>query len=227
MEVILLERVEKLGQMGQVVRVKDGYARNYLLPKKKALRATAANRERFEKERVALEKVNASRRSDAEKNSSNLDGKTCVLLRQASESGQLYGSVTARDVAEAASTVGVGVTRTQVSLDRPIKNLGTHTVRVFLHPEVPATVKVIVARSEAEAEIEKKRGEGIDVTGMEAGAPEGAAAAAQFFEEGAGPRTEAPEGAAAGEGEAPEDATPEGAAPRRKKRKAKDAPPEE
>lgn len=213
MEVILLEKVEKLGQMGQVVRVKDGYARNYLLPKKKALRATAANHERFEKERVALEKVNAARRSAAETNAGALDGKTCVLLRQASESGQLYGSVTARDVAEAASSLGVTVTRTQVSLDRPIKNLGTHTVRVFLHPEVPTTVKVIVARSEAEAEIEKQRAAGVDVSGTTAGGGEGTAAAEQFFEEGAGPRTEA-----AGEAEA---APAEGEAPKRKKRKAK------
>lgn len=211
MEVILLERVEKLGQMGQVVRVKDGFARNYLLPQKKALRATAANRERFEIERVALEKTNAARRADAEKNSGSLDGKTCVLLRQASESGQLYGSVTARDVAEAASTLGVAVGRTQVSLDRPIKNLGTHTVRVFLHPEVPTTVKVIVARSEAEAEIEKQRLAGVDVRGVEAGGEEGTAVAEQFFEEGAAPTGDASAEAAPDEGEAP----------KRKKRKAK------
>jgi large subunit ribosomal protein L9 len=216
MEVILLERVEKLGQMGQVVRVKDGFARNYLLPQKKALRATAANRERFEVERAALEKTNAARRSDAEKNASALDGKTCVLLRQASESGQLYGSVTARDVAEAASTLGVSVTRTQVSLDRPIKNLGTHTVRVFLHPEVPTTVKVIVARSEAEAEIEKQRAAGVAVAGAAAGGEEGTAVAEQFFEEGAAPGSEAaPEGEAAAEGE--------GEAPKRKKRKKTDS----
>ena len=212
MEVILLEKVEKLGQMGQVVRVKDGFARNYLLPQKKALRATAANRERFEVERVVLEKTNAARRADAEKNAGSLDGKTCVLLRQASESGQLYGSVTARDVAEAASTLGVAVGRTQVSLDRPIKNLGTHTVRVFLHPEVPTTVKVIVARSEAEAEIEKQRLAGISVKGTEAGSEDGAAVAEQFFEEGAAPTGDAPDAEAA---------AAKGEAPKRTKRKAK------
>lgn len=211
MEVILLERVEKLGQMGQVVKVKDGFARNYLLPKKKALRATAANREKFEKQRVDLEKQNAAMRSSAEKNSTQLDGKTCVLLRQASESGQLYGSVTARDIAEAASTLGVAVNRTQVSLDRTIKNLGTHSVRIFLHPEVPTTVQVIVARSEAEAEMEKQRLAGVDVSGTTAEGPEGEAAAEQFFDEGAGPRTEAAAEPAA-EGEA---------APKKKKKKAK------
>ena len=211
MEVILLERVEKLGQMGQVVKVKDGFARNYLLPKKKALRATAANREKFEKQRVDLEKQNAAMRSTAEKNSTQLDGKTCVLLRQASESGQLYGSVTARDIAEAASTLGVAVNRTQVSLDRTIKNLGTHTVRVFLHPEVPTTVQVIVARSEAEAEVEKQRLAGVDVSGATAEGAEGEAAAEQFFDDGAGPRTEAAAEPAA-EGEA---------APKKKKKKAK------
>lgn len=208
MEVILLERVEKLGQMGQVVKVKDGFARNYLLPQKKALRATAANRERFETQRVDLEKQNVTLRTSAEKNAGALDGKTCVLLRQASESGQLYGSVSARDIAEAASTLGVTVDRRQVSLDRAIKNLGTHSLRIFLHPEVPTTVQVIVARSEEEADVEKKRLAGVAVSGAAAEGGE-TPAAEQFFEEGVAPAA-TPAGEAAAE-----------AAPKKRKRKAK------
>ena len=201
MEVILLERVEKLGQMGQVVRVKDGFARNYLLPLKKALRATDENRARFEKQRAGLEKTNASLRAGAEKSAGALDKKTCVLLRQASEAGQLYGSVTARDIAEAASTLGVAVDRRQVQLDRAIKNLGAHTVRIFLHPEVPTTVQVIVARSDAEAEVEKQRLAGVDVAA--AGGQVDAAVAAQFFEDGAAPVAGAGASETAGAGETP------------------------
>ena len=191
MDIILLERVEKLGQMGDVVKVKDGYARNYLLPQKKALRATAANKQRFEGQRAALEKQNAALRSDAEKNASTLDGKTAVLLRQASESGQLYGSVSARDVADAASALGVTVDRKHVSLDRAIKSLGVYPVRVFLHPEVPTTVKVIVARSQAEADVAKERlAAGGDANSVLVGGGEAEVEAETFFEEGAAPKAE-------------------------------------
>jgi len=151
MEVILLERVEKLGQMGQVVKVKDGFARNYLLPKKKALRATAANREKFEKQRVDLEKQNAAMRSTAEKNSTQLDGKTCVLLRQASESGQLYGSVTAVDVAEFLKGKGFDIDRRKLILPDAIKALGEYDVPLKLHRDVTATVTVEVVKHHEEA----------------------------------------------------------------------------
>ncbi len=192
MDIILLERVEKLGQMGDVVKVKDGYARNYLLPQKKALRATSANKETFEAQRAALEKQNAARRGDAEKNSVSIDGKTAVLLRQASESGQLYGSVSARDVADAASALGVAVDRKHVSLDRAIKSLGVYPVRIFLHPEVPTTVQVIVARSETEAQTARERlAAGGDGNAALVGGGETEVEAKTFFEEGAGPAAEA------------------------------------
>ncbi len=151
MEVILLERVERLGQMGEVVKVKNGYARNYLLPQHKALRATDANRARFEAEKTVLEARNLERAKEAQGVAEKLNGQTCVLLRQAAESGQLYGSVTARDVAEAVSGLGFKVQRGQIQLHNPIKELGVHTVRVSLHPEVSADVIVNVARSEEEA----------------------------------------------------------------------------
>ena len=196
MEIILLERVEKVGNMGDVVRVKDGYARNYLLPRRKALRATADNREHFEARRTELEQSNAERRTDAEKSAGTLDGQICVLLRQASDSGQLYGSVTARDVAGVASQSGVAVDRRQVQLARTIKTLGVHTVRIFLHPEVPSIVQIIVARSDAEAEAQKQMlaGGGTEAESGAAPADAGADAvqlgAEAFFEEGAGPRGE-------------------------------------
>lgn len=152
MEVILLERVEKLGQMGDVVNVKPGYARNYLLPYGKALRATRENIDRFEGERVELEATNLERRKDAEAVAAKLEGFSCVLFRQASEGAQLYGSVSARDIADAASETGVSLTRRQVQLDRPIKTLGVHRVRVMLHPEVIVGVDVNVARTAEEAE---------------------------------------------------------------------------
>lgn len=197
MEIILLERVEKLGDMGDVVRVRDGFARNYLLPQQKALRATPENREKFEHQRKDLEKVNAGRRSEAENASAGIDGKVCILIRQASEAGHLYGSVSARDIAESASGGGVAVERHHVQLDRPIKALGTHPVRVFLHPEVPATVQVVVARSEAEAEMQiqasTKPESAEDATGSSAesqAAEEALVAAEEFFEEGAGPLAE-------------------------------------
>ena len=162
MDIILLERIEKLGAMGDVVKVKDGFARNYLLPSGKALRANKANRVKFESERDALEAKNAERREAAGAESGDLDGQTFVVLRQAGESGQLYGSVSTRDIAEAASGTGVAVTRNQVMLDNPIKTIGLATVRIALHPEVSINVIVNVARTEDEAEAQAR---GEDFTG--------------------------------------------------------------
>ena len=159
MEVILLERVEKLGAIGDVVKVKDGFARNYLLPRKKALRANEANRKVFEANRARIEEENANRRSDAEKASKGVDGKTVQLIRQASNTGQLYGSVSARDIVEALGT-DAHVTKSQVVLDRPIKAIGLHEVKIALHPEVSVTVKVNVARSPEEADLQAQ---GVDV----------------------------------------------------------------
>ena len=160
MEVILLERVEKLGAIGDVVKVKDGFARNYLLPRKKALRANETNRKVFEANRSRIEKENEEKRSDAEKASKGVDGKTVQLIRQASNVGHLYGSVSARDIAEALEGVGAHVSKSQVVLDRPIKAIGVHEVKIALHPEVAMTVKVNVARSPEEADLQAQ---GIDV----------------------------------------------------------------
>ena len=160
MEVILLERVEKLGGIGDVVKVKDGFARNYLLPRKKALRANDANRKVFEANRSRIEEENASRRSDAEKAAKGVDGKTVQLIRQASNTGQLYGSVSARDIVEALDGQGAKVSKSQIVLDRPIKAIGMHEVKVALHPEVAVTVKVNVARSPEEADLQAQ---GVDV----------------------------------------------------------------
>jgi len=160
MEVILLERVEKLGAIGDVVKVKDGFARNYLLPRKKALRANEANRKVFETNRAKIEEDNASRRGDAEKASKSVDGKTVQLIRQASNTGQLYGSVSARDIVEALEAEGAHLTKSQIVLDRPIKAIGMHEVKVALHPEVSVTVKVNVARSPEEADLQAQ---GVDV----------------------------------------------------------------
>lgn len=184
-EVILLERVENLGQMGQVVRVRPGFARNYLLPQKKALRATKENLAYFEKQRTQLEAANLKRRSEAEEVAKKLDGLTVVLVRQAGETGQLYGSVTGRDVAEAVTQAGFTITRRQVLLDQPIKTLGIRPVRVALHPEVTVTVKANVAQSEEEAEMQAK---GITPAARRTAEEEAAAAAEELFEEGAGPR---------------------------------------
>ncbi len=151
MDVILLERVGHLGQMGDVVRVKDGYARNFLLPSGKALRATDANRQKFERDRAVLEQRNAERRATAQGDAGEIDGKSFVLIRQAGESGQLYGSVSTRDIAEAASAAGTHVERNQVLLDTPIKAIGLHQVRIALHPEVVIEVIANVARSPDEA----------------------------------------------------------------------------
>ncbi len=161
MEVILLERVEKLGQMGEVVIVKTGFARNYLLPKKKAVRATEDNRKRFDEQRTQLVATNLERKAEAERVAEPLDGMTVVLIRQAGESGQLYGSVNARDISEAVAEAGATIGRNQVSLDIPIKALGMHTVSVSLHPEVAIKVTVNVARSADEAETQARTGRAV------------------------------------------------------------------
>lgn len=158
MEVILLERVEKLGQMGDVVKVKPGYARNYLLPQKKALRATKDNLSDFETRRTQLEAENLQRRDEAEAVAKRLEGLSVLMIRQAGDSGQLYGSVTARDLAEAITEAGVTVDRKQVALDKAIKVLGLHTVRIRLHPEVVVAVSANVARSQAEADTQAETG---------------------------------------------------------------------
>jgi len=158
MEVILLERVEKLGQMGEVVRVKDGFARNFLLPRKKALRATDANRKRFENDRADLELHNLQMKSEAEQIATRMAGVAVIVVRQAGDAGQLYGSVSNRDVSEALIEAGYKVDRRQVVLDTPIKTLGVHAVRVNLHPEVAITVGVNVARSAAEAQAQASSG---------------------------------------------------------------------
>ena len=160
MEVILLERVEKLGAIGDVVKVKDGFARNYLLPNKKALRANDSNRKLFEASRERIEAENAEKRADAEKSAKGVEGKSVQLIRQASNTGQLYGSVSARDIAEALEGVGAKVAKSQVVLDRPIKAIGLHEVKIALHPEVAVSVKVNVARSPEEADLQAQ---GVDV----------------------------------------------------------------
>ena len=154
MEVILLERVEKLGAIGDIVSVKNGYARNFLLPNKKALRSNAANRKVFEANRATIEADNAKRRDVAVTESKDIDGKTLTLIRQASNVGQLYGSVSARDLAELLAADGAHVNKSQIVLDKPIKALGIHDVRVVLHAEVSVTIKVNVARSPEEAELQ-------------------------------------------------------------------------
>ena len=162
MDIILLERIEKLGGMGDIVGVKAGYARNFLLPRKKALRATPENMARFEREREALEQLNGDRRDAASSAAHRLEGERIVLIRQASDTLQLYGSVNARDIAEAMIERGADVKRQQVRLDRPIKSLGVHDVRIALHPEVTVTVKVNVARSPQEAELQARGGTILD-----------------------------------------------------------------
>ena len=164
MEIILLERVEKLGQMGDVVKVKPGYARNFLLPQGKALRANKANLERFEIEKSQREADNLARRSDAETEAGKMDGLAVSMVRAASEMGQLFGSVTSRDISEAVTEAGFTITRNQVIMEKSIKTLGLHETRVRLHPEVTITVTVNVARSLDEAETQLRTG--VAVTGM-------------------------------------------------------------
>lgn len=159
-EVILLQRIEKLGQMGDVVKVKPGYARNFLLPQKKALRASKDNRERFQQQRAQLEAQNLKRREEAERLAERVGGLSVVIIRQAGKSGGLYGSVSPRDIAEACTAAGLTVTRQQIPLEHPIKTLGLTTARVVLHPEVSIPVTVNVARSPEEAE-RQSRGEAV------------------------------------------------------------------
>jgi large subunit ribosomal protein L9 len=204
MQVILLERVEKLGQMGDVVRVKPGYARNFLLPQKKALRATKENLERFEKQRTQLEATNLKLKQEAEVIAKKLDGLSVVLVRQAGETGQLYGSVNARDIADAVAAAGFTVAHRQIRIDRPIKTLGLVKTRVMLHPEVAAEVTVNVAKSEEEAELQAK------------GVPP---IAADIFEKPQEAAGAAPAEAAATKAAAPAEDKPKKA----KKAKAKDA----
>ncbi|MGH6855786.1 MAG: 50S ribosomal protein L9 [Aestuariivirga sp.] len=180
MEVILLERVAKLGHMGEVVKVKDGFARNFLLRRGKALRATDANKSKFERDRAILETRNAERRSGAETEAKELDGKSFILIRQAGESGQLYGSVSPRDIAEAASASGLKVERSHVLLDTPIKTIGLYTVTVAPHPEVEVKITVNVARSADEAQAQAR---GEKLTGAVSERAEVRAAAEALFEQ--------------------------------------------
>ncbi len=210
MEVILLERVGKLGQMGDIVRVKNGFARNFLLPRGKALRATADNKQRFESMKAELQAKNLEAKTGAEKLAATLDGKTVVVLRQASETGQLYGSVSTRDIAGLLNTDGGEISRTQVALNAPIKTIGQYKVPLSLHPDVETNITVIVARSEGEAE-RIARGEDVSVqrTEAEEDAAAALAAAEAFFEpeaakalrEGEQPEAEAGAEAAAGDDE--------------------------
>ena len=158
MDVILLERIERLGQIGDVVKVKPGFARNFLLPTKKALRATEENKKRFEAQRAQIEANNLKRRQEAEKISDKVDGLKVVIIRQASETGILFGSVSTRDIAEGVTKAGFTIDRAQVKLDKPIKTLGLHEVRVALHPEVIVKVTANVAKSEDEAAAQEKAG---------------------------------------------------------------------
>ena len=160
MQIILLERIEKLGSIGDVVTVKDGYARNYLLPNKKALRSNAANLKVFEANRAKIESDNAARRGEAQKAGENVEGMSIVLIRASSNSGQLYGSVSVRDIVEGLNEQGANVSKAMVILERPIKTIGVVDVRVQLHPEVSVQVKVNVARSPDEADLQSQ---GVDV----------------------------------------------------------------
>ena len=187
MQVILLERVEKLGQMGDEVKVKDGFARNFLLPEKKALRATKANREYFQGQKAQLEARNLEQKKEAEVVGKKLDGKSFVLIRQAGDRGQLYGSVSPRDIADAITAGGISVSRTQVPLDQAIKTIGLFSIAVRLHPEVRVKVTINVARSEDEAE---RQARGEDVLAEKTEQEEAVVAAEALFEEGAGPKNE-------------------------------------
>ena len=198
MDIILLERIEKLGTIGDVVTVKDGYARNYLLPNKKALRANEANRKVFEANRSKIEADNAARRGEAEVHAKDVEGKSVVLIRASSNAGQLYGSVSVRDIVDALNADGANLSKSMIVLERPIKTIGVFDVKVALHPEVAVTVKVNVARSPDEAE---QQAAGVDVIAamFEDDAAEAAAAAGEF-EAGNGEEVEA-EAAASEEAE--------------------------
>ena len=194
MQVILLERVEKLGQMGDVVKVKDGFARNFLLPQKKALRATKDNIAYFETQRAQLEVRNLERKKEAEAIGAKLDKKSFVLLRQAGDRGQLYGSVSPRDIADVITKGGFSVDRHQIPLDHAIKAIGQTSLAVVLHPEVRVHVTIVIARTEDEAE-RIARGEDVlaEVSPEQEAAAEAAKAAEAMFEEGAGPKKEGEE----------------------------------
>jgi large subunit ribosomal protein L9 len=185
MKVILLERLEGRGSLGDVVNVKDGFARNYLLPRQKALRASAANLKSFEGQRAEIEARNAKARETASKAGEKLDGSSYILIRQAGESGQLYGSVAGRDVADAVNAEGGNVDRSMVVLDKPLKTLGLHHVKVKLHAEVTATVTINIARSQDEAE-RQARGEDVIASQFEEDSKLDAEAAADLLEGGAG-----------------------------------------
>jgi large subunit ribosomal protein L9 len=185
MKVILLERVERLGALGDVVTVKDGFARNFLLPRSKALRATAGNMKVFEGQRADIETRNAAARASAAKAGERLDGAAYVMIRQAGDSGQLYGSVSGRDVADAVNAEGGKVDRAMIVLDKPIKTLGLHAIKVRLHAEVTATVTINIARSADEAERQAK-GENVITSQFEADRASDAQAAADMLEGGAG-----------------------------------------
>lgn len=178
MQVVLLERIGRLGQMGDVVKVRPGFARNFLLPQGKALRATKENLARFETERAQLEATNLQRKQEAEDVAKKLDGLSFVILRQAGDTGQLYGSVSTRDIAEAVTSGGFTIERSQVLLDHPIKSLGLHDVRLGLHPEVEIKVAVNVARTEEEAQ-RQAAGENVTQSARDDYAAEQAALAAQ------------------------------------------------
>ncbi len=198
MEIILLERIEKLGTIGDVVTVKDGYARNYLLPNKKALRANEANRKVFEANRAKIEADNAAKRGEAEKHSENVEGKSVVLIRASSNAGHLYGSVSVRDIVDALNADGADVSKAMIVLERPIKTIGLFDVKVALHPEVAVTIKVNVARSPDEAD---QQAQGVDVIAAMF-EDEAAAAAATDFEAGNGEAEEAAPAAEAAADEA-------------------------
>jgi large subunit ribosomal protein L9 len=192
MQVILLERIGRLGQMGDVVTVKDGFARNFLLPQGKALRATEANRKRFERDKAQLEARDLELKTEAAAVSGKLDGRSFIVIRQAGDSGQLYGSVSTRDIAAVITEGGFSIERRQVLLDRPIKTLGVHELRIALHPEVVPHVTVNVARSSDEAE-RQARGEAVTAKALSEAEEEAEAAkraAEALFEEGAGPAEE-------------------------------------
>jgi large subunit ribosomal protein L9 len=192
MEVILLERVAKLGQMGEVVKVKDGFARNFLLKRKKALRATAENRAKYDGMKSELEADNLKSKSEASKVAEKIDGVNIVIIRQASESGQLFGSVSVRDIVTGLETQGVTVGRPQVWLDAPIKTIGQQKVTIAVHPEVEASITVTVARSAEEAE-RIQRGEDISSRQEDQdAAAEALAAAGEFFDPEAEPEDAAP-----------------------------------
>ncbi len=197
MEVILLERVAKLGQMGEVVKVRDGFARNFLLKRGKALRATDANRARFDGMKAELEARNLKAKGEAEKVAEKVNGQNVIVVRQASETGQLFGSVSVRDIVTAFEAQGVAINRSQVMLDAPIKVIGKHTVQIAVHPEVEVEVTVTVARSTEEAE-RINRGEDISTRQEDQdAAAEALAAAGEFFDPDAQPEDVAPAPAAA------------------------------